>query len=245
MTTPGILAIDIGGSALKAALIDEGGQLRSERLKVPTPRPCTTERMVDELEALVAPLSGYDRIAIGFPGVIRNQRVRTAVNIGGDDWFDFPLADAVSERLGHPARLVNDADMQGFALVSGEGLELVLTLGTGLGSAWFRDGELMPHMELGHHPLRDGKTYEELLGGAALDRFGPEQWNQHLAHALHTVQVLLNADRIILGGGNARKVTLSLPPHVSVGSNEAGVIGGAALWCGAAAVRQARSGQTT
>jgi len=235
---PGILAIDIGGTALKAALIDDHGHLRSERHRVATPRPCDPMQMVNELAILAAPLSGFDRIAVGFPGVIRNDRVQTAVNIGGPAWRDFPLADALAARFERPVRLVNDADMQGFALITGEGLELVLTLGTGFGSALFRDGELMPHMELGHHPFHHDATYEECLGTAALERLGEAQWNAHLDRALKVLQVLLNADRIHLGGGNAKHVALALPPHVRIGSNDAGLAGGAALWNGAAAVRE-------
>jgi polyphosphate glucokinase len=241
---PGILAIDIGGTALKVALIDDHGNLLSERLRVATPRPCAPMQMVNELATLAAPLSEFDRIAVGFPGVIRNARVQTAVNIGGPEWRDFPLADALAARFEKPVRLVNDADMQGFALITGDGLEFVLTLGTGLGSALFRDGELMPHMELGHHPFHHDATYEECLGTAALERLGSEQWNAHLARALRTVQVLLNADRIHLGGGNAKLVTLDLPPHVRIGSNDAGLAGGAALWNGPAATRRGAAQET-
>ncbi|WP_246164918.1 ROK family protein [Pigmentiphaga aceris] len=234
---PGILAIDIGGTALKVAVIDDHGQLISERMRTPTPRPCQPEQMLDELAALAKSLPAYDRIAVGFPGVIRNARVQTAVNIGGAEWLDYPLADKIAARFGHPVRLVNDADMQGFALISGQGLEFVLTLGTGLGSALFLDGELMPHMELGHHPFYGDATYEECLGAEALKRIGVAQWNQHLERALHCVKVLLNADHIYLGGGNAKRVTLTLPKNVRIGSNDAGLAGGAALWNGPAATR--------
>lgn len=235
---PGILAIDIGGTALKVAVIDDHGRLLSERLRTPTPRPCTPLQMIDELAALAVPLPSFDRIAVGFPGVIRNARVQTAVNIGGPAWHDYPLADKIAERFGQPVRLVNDADMQGFALISGKGLEFVLTLGTGLGSALFLDGELMPHMELGHHPFYRDATYEECLGAEALKRIGVAEWNEHLGRALQCVKVLLNADRIYLGGGNAKRVTLALPANVLVGSNDAGLAGGAALWNGPAATRQ-------
>ncbi|AZG08906.1 ROK family protein [Pigmentiphaga sp. H8] len=228
---PGILAVDIGGTGLKAAVIDDAGRLLGQHLRVPTPRPCPPDRLVDEVARLAAPLGGYDRISIGFPGVVRRQRVLTAVNLDSPAWVGFPLAQVLGDRLGRPARMVNDADMQGYGLEQGDGLEFVMTLGTGVGTALFRDGGLMPHLELAHHPMEDGKTYEECLGDAALRAEGKERWNRRLARALALVDILLKPDRIHLGGGNAREVDAAcLPPHVRVGSNDAGLTGGAALW---------------
>lgn len=228
---PGILAVDIGGTGLKAAVIDDAGRLLGQHLRVPTPRPCPPDRLLDEVARMAATLGGYDRISIGFPGVVRRQRVLTAVNLGSPAWQGFPLAQALGDRLGCPARMVNDADMQGYGLAVGDGLEFVMTLGTGVGTALFRDGQLMPHLELAHHPMEDGKTYEECLGDAALRAEGRESWNRRLSRALALVDILLKPDRIHLGGGNAREVEAgSLPRRVGVGSNDAGLAGGAALW---------------
>ncbi|MPS28654.1 ROK family protein [Pigmentiphaga sp.] len=227
---PGILAVDIGGTGLKAAVIDEAGRLLGAHLRVPTPRPCPPDRLLEEIASMAASLGAYDRISIGFPGVVRRQRVLTAVNLGSPSWVGFPLAQALGDRLGCPARMVNDADMQGYGLAQGEGLEFVMTLGTGVGTALFRDGRLMPHLELAHHPMMDGKTYEECLGDAALRAEGRRRWNRLLSRALALIDILLTPDRIHLGGGNAREVDAGLPPHVSVGSNDAGLMGGAALW---------------
>ena len=226
----GILAVDIGGTGLKAAVIDAEGRPLGRHLRVPTPHPCPPGVLVDEVARMAAALHGYDRISIGFPGVIRRQRVLTAVNLGAEGWTGFALAQVLGDRLGCPARMVNDADMQGYGLVSGDGLEFVMTLGTGVGTALFRDGELMPHLELAHHPMADGMTYEECLGAAALAAEGRERWNRLLLRALALVDILLKPDRIHLGGGNAREVAAGLPPHVCIGSNEAGLTGGAALW---------------
>jgi len=181
---PGILAVDIGGTGLKTAVIDDAGRLLGQHLRVPTPHPCPPNRLLDEVARMAATLGGYDRISIGFPGVVRRQRVLTAVNLGSPAWLGFPLAQALGDRLGHPARMVNDADMQGYGLASGAGLEFVMTLGTGVGTALFRDGQLMPHLELAHHPMEDGKTYEECLGDAALRAEGEECWNRRLSRAL-------------------------------------------------------------
>ena len=212
---PGILAVDIGGTGLKTAVIDDAGRLLGQHLRVPTPHPCPPNRLLDEVARMAATLGGYDRISIGFPGVVRRQRVLTAVNLGSPAWLGFPLAQALGDRLGHPARMVNDADMQGYGLASGAGLEFVMTLGTGVGTALFRDGQLMPHLELAHHPMEDGKTYEECLGDAALRAEGEECWNRRLSRALELVDILLKPDRIHLGGGNAREVAAGrLPSHV-------------------------------
>ena len=229
---PGILAVDIGGMGLKAAVIDDAGRLLGRHLRVSTPRPCPPDRLLDEVAGMAAMLEGYDRISIGFPGVIRRQRVLTAVNLHANEWIGFPLAEALGRRLNAPARMINDADMQGFGLVQGRGIEFAITLGTGMGTALFRDGELMPHMELAHHPIGRGVTYEQYLGDEALHKVGKKRWNQRLRKALTLIDVLLRPDRIFLGGGNVREVEGNLPPHVIKGSNAAGLSGGAALWRG-------------
>jgi hypothetical protein len=118
------LAIDVGGSGLKAALLDEDGALLGDRVRVPTPEGVSPQGMVDALAALVAPLPTFDRVSIGFPGVVRHGRVVTAPHFGNEPWRDFPLADTLGRRLdGKPVRLLNDADVQGYGVIRGEGLE--------------------------------------------------------------------------------------------------------------------------
>src|SRR5471032_449720 len=135
-----ILAFDIGGTGLKAALVDAKGRFLSERLRVATPHPCPPRLMVKLLTGLVKPLEAFDCITIGFPGYVKRGVVHTAPNLGTDDWAGFALEKALGHALGKPARLINDADVQGLAAIKGKGLELVVTLGTGFGTAWFRDG---------------------------------------------------------------------------------------------------------
>ena len=103
---------------------------------------------------LVGPLGRFQRISIGFPGVVRGGRVLTAPNLGTEAWHGFPLAAALAERLGAPARLANDATVQGLGVIAGHGLECVITLGTGMGFALFEDGRPGPHLELSQHPVR-------------------------------------------------------------------------------------------
>lgn len=238
---PGILAIDVGGTGLKAAVIDDRGQLRSDRQRVPTPHPCPPKLFLDTIAALVKPLPAFDRIAVGFPGVVRDGRVITAPNLGTEDWAGFALASALSKRLGGaPVKIINDAEMQGLALVEGRGLELVVTLGTGVGTALFRDGALAPHLELAHHPLsKGGKTYDEYLGNAAYEKIGKKRWNRRVKRMLEVLEILLHPDRVRISGGNAKRIDFELPKGVTIASNEAGLEGGAGLWREPAAPRPA------
>ncbi|WP_225769272.1 ROK family protein [Inquilinus sp. Marseille-Q2685] len=237
---PGILAIDVGGTGLKAAVIDDRGRMRSDRQRVPTPHPCPPKLFLDTIAALVKPLPEFDRIAVGFPGVVRDGRVITAPNLGTGDWAGFGLAAALSKRLGGaPVRMVNDAEMQGLALVEGKGLELVVTLGTGVGTALLRDGVPTPHLELAHHPLsKSGKTYDEYLGNAAYEKIGKKRWNRRVKRMLEVLEILLHPDRIHLSGGNAKHIDFELPKGVAIASNEAGLEGGAGLWREPAAPRR-------
>ncbi|HEX5306931.1 MAG TPA: ROK family protein [Dyella sp.] len=232
---PITLAIDVGGSGLKASVLDEDGSMLADRVRVPTPEGVSPEGMIDALADLVAPLPRFDRVSIGFPGVVREGRVITAPHFGNDPWHDFPLAKALSKRLdGKPVRLLNDAEVQGFGVIKGQGLELVLTLGTGLGSALFRDGVRMPHMEFAQFPFRKKKTFNRYVGDAARHKVGHKKWNHRVEKTIKAFRTLLQFDQLYLGGGNASKLTLSLPSDVSIVDNDAGITGGIKLWRDAA-----------
>ncbi len=225
------LAIDIGGTGLKALVLDHAGRPLTTRLRVDTPRPATPRAVLTALVKLVAPLAGFDRISVGFPGVVFDGVIKTAPNLHRS-WAGVPLAEKIARLLRKPTRVLNDAGVQGFGVVQGKGLEMVLTLGTGLGCALFYEGTYVPNLELAHHPFRNDKTYEEYLGDAALVRDGKKKWNHHLAKAIDQIDPIWNPDRIYIGGGNAKYVTVLFPPHVRVTSNVAGLLGGIALWEG-------------
>jgi len=228
---PGILSIDIGGTGLKTVVIDPRGSMETARVHLPTPHPCPPAVLLEMLGKMVLSLPAFDRISVGFPGVVREGVVITAPNLGTPKWSGFALADAISKQFDDcPVKLVNDADMQGFALISGQGVEWVVTLGTGVGTALFRDGQLMPHIELAHHPMHKNKTYDESLGVAALKKIGRKRWNKRVRRALSLMEALFSPHRIFIGGGNAGKVDIDLPENVIVGSNDAGLEGGAGLW---------------
>ena len=229
-STSRILAIDIGGTGLKAALLDSEGTLLSERIKIKTPHPTTPEVLVNALTELVAPIVGFDFVSVGFPGVVRNGKIVTAPNLGTEALKGFDLAGALQERLGKPVRVINDADMQGFGAVEGTGLEMVITLGTGFGSALFIDGDLAPHLEIAHLPFRKDKTYDEQIGDKARKKVGKKTWNRRVQRAIKTLRTLTNFDKLYIGGGNASRINFELDPDVKIISNDCGVKGGAWLW---------------
>lgn len=222
------LAVDIGGSGIKVMVLDEQGNPITERERVETPQPAKPEPVLAAIVAL-AKNKTFDRVSVGFPGVVKAGITKTAANVDAE-WIDFDLESALSQRLGEPVRVINDADMQGLGAVSGKGVELVITLGTGLGGALFLNGKLVPNLEPGHHEFRKGDTYEQQLGNAALELAGKKKWNDRLSKAIASLEHLFNYDRLYLGGGNTKYITLELPPNVTIVPNISGLLGGIALW---------------
>jgi polyphosphate glucokinase len=223
------LCIDIGGTGLKALLLGDDGSPATERVRVETPHPATPDAMLRALWTLIEPLGAFERVSCGFPGVVVDGVVKTAPNLH-PTWSGFPLGKAIADATRRPARVLNDAGVQGYGVVEGHGVEMLLTLGTGMGCALFMDGHYVPNVELAHHPLHKGDTYEDHIGAAALDRLGKKKWNRHLRRILDTVQPIFNPRRIYLGGGNAKFIKLKLPANVQITPNVAGLTGGFALW---------------
>lgn len=225
-----ILAIDVGGTGLKAAILNTEGEMLTERFRVETSHPVSADGLLEALVKLVEPLAGFDYVSVGFPGVVRNGKIITAPNLGTEELGGFDIAASLQERLGKPVRVINDADMQGFGAIEGKGLEMVITLGTGFGSALFMDGELAPHLEIAHLPFRKDKTYDQQIGDKARKKVGKKEWNRRVKRAMSTLRILTNFDKLYIGGGNADRITFELDPDVKIISNECGVRGGAWLW---------------
>jgi len=223
------LAVDIGGSGVKALLLDENGEPIDERDRIKTPKPATPEAVMAVLKELASKKDTCDRVSVGFPGVIRKGVVYTAINLH-PDWREYNLAGEFSQMVEKPVRVANDADLQGMGAVKGDGVELVMTLGTGLGGALFTDGRIVPNLELGHFRFRKGQTYEEQLGRAALKKVGPETWNKRLLKAINSFSRLFNYDHLYIGGGEVKHVEVELPENAVVVSNVLGLIGGIRLW---------------
>ena len=237
------LTIDIGGTGLKASVLRPDGTMCCDRVRTPTTYPCPPEALVRALCALVGPLPDYDRVSVGFPGMVRGGRVLSASNLATiagpgsapspelvEAWSGFDLRAALERALGRPTRVVNDAELQGFAVIAGSGLEVVVTLGTGFGTAVFEDGRLAPHLELGQHPFRKGETYDQQVGDAARKRIGTLRWNKRVASAVAALEALFFFDHLYVGGGNSRRVKVDLGPKVSLVDNIAGLLGGVRLW---------------
>jgi polyphosphate glucokinase len=226
--SPVTLAIDIGGSGLKAMLLDPAGKPLSERQRVPTPAIPTPELVMTALDELRALLPGFDRVSAGFPGVIKKGVTLGAFNLH-PKWAGFPLQAELEKRWKKPARVANDAAVQGYGAIKGDGVEMMITLGTGMGSSLFTGGHLCPGLELGHHPWKK-KTYEDYLGRRGLDKYGKRDWNRLLEEAIAQTLATFNWDHLYLGGGNTKKIEFKLPQGVSIVSNETGILGGVALW---------------
>jgi polyphosphate glucokinase len=227
---PKTLAIDVGGSGVKAAVLDARGRIVGDRVRVKTPARCPPSVLVRAIVGLVAPLAAYDRVSVGFPGFVRDGVIHTAPNFGSAKWHGFDLTRSLTRALKRPVRVLNDAEVQGFGVVTGKGIELVVTLGTGFGSALFRDGELMPHLELSQHPVHGGKTYDQYLGDRARRRVGARKWNRRVRRVLGILETVVNYDRLHVGGGNAARIDFAIGRRASTVDNKAGLLGGIALW---------------
>ena len=233
------LAVDIGGTGLKLALLDDDGNMIGERVRVLTPpRPVSPETLIETLAAAADGLGAFDRVSVGFPGAVRDGRVLTAPNLGTEVWSGFDLQAALAERWKKPVRVMNDADVHGFGAIAGKGVEMVLTLGTGAGTAIFQDGRIMPHLELAHHPVRDNATYEEYVGKAALEQVGKKRWNRRVARVVGILRTLVNFDHLYIGGGNAKRIRFELPPDVTIVPNSEGLTGGIGLWRDAGSAKE-------
>ena len=223
------LCVDIGGSRIKAIVVDPKGQPVTERVRLDTPRPALPDTILDVIQQLAQKSGKFDRVSVGFPGVVQSGIVKTAPNLD-PSWAGFNIDAALEASLKKPVRAANDAAVQGLGAISGKGLEMVITLGTGLGSSLAEDGRLSTHLELAHHPLRKGGTYEEQLGNAAIEKSGKKKWNRRIKTAIEALRILTNFDHLYIGGGNARRVKFELPKDVSLVSNELGMRGGIWLW---------------
>lgn len=243
MDGPLTLAIDVGGSGLKASVLSPDGEMLSERQRRETPYPCTPQVLLDELTALAGTQPEHDRVSVGFPGAIRRGRVREvpAFSRRGPGqppdpelvarWSGYDIEGALGERFGKPVRVANDADVQGCAVISGHGMELVITLGTGVGCAVFFDGTLLPHMELSHGRFGDEPAIEVACGDNERQKIGKEKWRARVMDALQAFEAMVLPDHLYIGGGNAKRLDPdALGPNRTLVPNISGLLGGIALW---------------
>lgn len=223
------LTIDIGGTGIKMLLIDGQGRPLGARARALTPRPAPPDAVLAVIGKMLAAQGKYDRVSVGFPGVVRGV-VQTAPNLGTEAWRGFDIQGAIQRAAGKPTRVVNDADLQGYGVIRGFGVELVLTLGTGLGSGLYVNGRLVPNLELAHHPFRGGKTYEQMVSDKELKKVGRKKWVKRVLDIIDQLEPIFNYDMLHIGGGNAERLSAPLPPRVRIFDNVEGLAGGIRLW---------------
>ena len=212
-----ILAIDVGGTHVK--VLASG---KRQPRKVESGPTMTPARMVKAVQQMATDWK-YDRISIGYPGVVVHGRIAAEPMNLGRGWVRFDFEKA----FGHPVRIVNDAAMQALGSYRG-GRMLFLGLGTGLGSAMIVDGDLQP-LELAHLPWKKGRTYEETIGAQGLLRLGKRKWRERVNEAVGALRQALEPDYVVIGGGNAKKLE-RLPRGVLLGDNAKAFTGGFRLW---------------
>jgi polyphosphate glucokinase len=224
------LTIDIGGTGIKMIPLDGEGNPLGERARELTPKPALPDNVMAVIQKMVAAQGPFDRVSVGFPGVVVRGSVRTAPNLGTRKWRGFDLQSAIAQLTGKPTRVANDADLQGYGVIDGRGVELVLTLGTGLGTGLYVEGHLVPNLELAHHPFKKGKTYEQLVSDKELKRIGKKRWRRRIAEMIEQLEPIFNYDLLHVGGGNAEYLRPPLPDNVRVFANVKGMTGGIRLW---------------
>ncbi|MEY4137655.1 MAG: polyphosphate glucokinase [Actinomycetota bacterium] len=245
MTTT--LAIDCGGGGIKASVLDEAGTMRAHPIRVPTPYPLSTELFVQTLVDLAAELPKADRATVGMPGMIRHGVVITTphyITKSGprtrvlpelvEQWEGFDVKAALEAAFGIPTRVLNDAEVHAAGVIAGQGLELVLTLGTGLGCAIYDGGHLAPHLEMSQAPVRWGLSYDTYIGEHERRRLGDALWSRRIARVVDGLRPVFMWDRLYIGGGNSRHITpivlSKLGDDVVIVPNTAAMVGGARAW---------------
>lgn len=225
-----ILAIDIGGSRIKATILDMEATILMDYVRAQTPPAASPDQVLQVIAELTKDFKEYTKVSVGFPGYVKKGIVYTAVNLSTEKWDGFDLKKALSKVLKKPVRVINDADMQGLGIAKGKGLEMVVTLGTGFGTALLMDGILLPHLEVAHHPLSKERDYDQYIGKKALEEVGIERWNKRMKKVIEVLKTVFNYDHLYISGGNAKKITFKLEDNISIVSNVDGIKGGARLW---------------
>lgn len=237
------LAVDIGGSGIKASVLNPQGEMVVDRVRLDTPYPCPPATLVRAIEQVVSGMRDVQRASVGFPGLVRGGRVVEVPSLSrreydGDPdpeltaaWAGFDLGGTLAKTFEVPTKVVNDADMQGCAVVKGGGLEFVMTLGTGVGTALFYNSKLLPHLELSHGRFSRKLTIDKALGNVELKNIGNGEWTERVQACVEIFAEMIWFDHIYIGGGNARLLKDSdFGPKATIISNSAGIIGGVRVW---------------
>jgi polyphosphate glucokinase len=229
VSRPVTLAIDVGGSHIKAALLGATGHLVSERIRIVTPDPLTPKKLLTTLMDMAELLDAHDRVSIGINGLVHAGRVYSVPVTSDPTFRGFDLAGVLRRRDRRPVRVLNDAQMHGLGFIKGRGVEMAITLGTGLGSSLFIDGKLGPHVQFlaaaGYEDVRGGD-----YGDLALKALGRKKWSKRIERLIDLLRQLTNFEHLYIGGGNAGKLKIDLPKDVSLGDNSAALLGAVRMW---------------
>ena len=244
---PMTLSIDCGGMSLKASVLDSAGTFHAQPISIPTPYPLSPKRFIAALEELAKSLPKFDRVTVGMPGMIRHgvvvhtphyitakgPRTRVEPNLLAL-WQGIDIESAISEHFKKPAIVLNDAEVHGAGLINGSGLEVVITLGTGLGFAIFDGGKLAPHFEMARAPIRRSTSYDTWIGEHERRRLGDSFWSRRIRLMVEDLRPVFYWDRLYIGGGNSRRIRPEaleqLGDDVVIVSNTAGILGGVRAW---------------
>ena len=241
------LSIDCGGLSIKASVLDEDGTMHAPAVAVPTPYPLSPAKLIEVFQEITAQLPAFDRITVGFPGMVRHGVVVHTphyINVKGPRtrvdpelytaWTGLDFRSLVEKNLAKPTLMLNDAEVHGAGVVAGSGFEVVLTLGTGLGCAVFDGGKLAPHIELSHAPIRRSMNYDTWIGEHERRRLGDSFWSRRIRSMISDLRPVFHWDRLYLGGGNARRIKpndlAALGDDVVIVPNAAGIVGGVRAW---------------
>ena len=235
MSVDRILSIDIGGTYIKGTILNTVGEMQIGYHVVDTPHLPGPQKLLAAILSLVSDFPTFNKVSIGFPGYVRDGIVFTAPSIAPNKWERVNLREILQHEFKCPVKIVNDADMQGLGVVQGVGFEMLITLGTGLGSALFMNGALLPHLELSQHPIGN-MIYDQYVGKRAFENLGTTVWNKRVEEVLTVVKSVFNYDHLFIGGGNACFISLALDDTITLVSNEDGIKGGAKLWQGSNSV---------
>jgi polyphosphate glucokinase len=223
------LSIDVGSSQIKAHVLDANGEPLVEHLSADTPKSLTPARLLSLIDRLADALPRADRVSVGIPGIVASGKTYSVPVLGDRRFHNFPLAARLEARLSRPVRIMNDGEMHGLGVIRRRGVEMVLTLGTGLGTALYLDGKLGPRIQFVSSPHR-GLPVGGAYGDAARKQLGARRWSRRVHGMITVLRQITNFDRCYVGGGNARLIQGRLPRHVERTDNLAAALGGVRLW---------------
>ena len=241
------LTVDCGGTGIKASMLDKGGKVLIDFPYLKTPYPLSPSKLISIIDDFVKADNRIKRVTLGLPGMIRGGKVIVIphyVNASGPRgvvdphlkkaWYGFDMQTMLKKKIKLPTLVLNDAEVHASAVITGKGLETVLTFGTGLGSAIFSDGVIAPHLEISHATIRYGKSIDSWIGEQARRRLGNQLWSRRVKSLIQELYPMIIWDKLYIGGGNAQQISKSalksFDYKVKIIPNSAGVTGGVKAW---------------